>query len=775
MATSFAKYLAGLPDAELTELLEIRSDTRIDPAPVGFEQLAQRLCGPESLTRIMLTLDRDAIVVSQLIATLDRSASRRRLADLLGAGELLDAALDRLSRAGLVWPEGTGDDGILRAPDLVTEYWTAELGTFKPLARIAADIPVTELRTTAAGLGIAIQGLRKPELIEQLTEAMSDLPRMIALIRRLPEPVKAELDLLLLGDYFGYSSYGANNGSRLLAQAGLVVLRYGSQPVLPMEVARAARVSDQEFALTGRPDLSGVRTDRPAPEGSAQAAAQEAVRGITGLLDAAGVKPIKALKNGGVGKKERSRLARELAIPDDAVALWIDLAHAAGLFDELPGGYGPTDRYPDWRDADPAMRWAVVADAWFALEHAPTSRETDDDREQPPPLPMGSWAGQLRRALLTAAEPGIPLPEIGRHVGWICPLNEYDDEGAERKIAATVREAELLGVAVADLVTEPGRRLTEVRGLDIEDRHSAIAESCGDWLPATPCRFAVQSDLTAVVSGQPSAELSRLLTIAADSEARGGASVWRFTPASVRAALDAGWRAEDLLAKLRAWADHELPQPLEYLIADVARRYGHVRVRGAIRSCVVADEALLTEILHTRSLAKLGFSRLAPTVLASDSEPGDLLAALRTAGYLPVEESADGTVVVAGDPVQRPSLRRSGRARNRPKRRLSAAELVRSLRAAPAGQQSGAAKSGSYADLARLNPRLAEAELVLLAHATDQHADVRIAYRNQAGNRSVREIRPERLYGKWLDSWCHLRNDQRDFTVANIEAVSPIG
>jgi predicted DNA-binding transcriptional regulator YafY len=50
-----------------------------------------------------------------------------------------------------------------------------------------------------------------------------------------------------------------------------------------------------------------------------------------------------------------------------------------------------------------------------------------------------------------------------------------------------------------------------------------------------------------------------------------------------------------------------------------------------------------------------------------------------------------------------------------------------------------------------------------------------ITYRNQAGNRTVREIQPRRLYGKWLDSWCHLRDAQREFTVANIESVAPAG
>lgn len=52
---------------------------------------------------------------------------------------------------------------------------------------------------------------------------------------------------------------------------------------------------------------------------------------------------------------------------------------------------------------------------------------------------------------------------------------------------------------------------------------------------------------------------------------------------------------------------------------------------------------------------------------------------------------------------------------------------------------------------------------------------MRIGYRTQQGNVSVREIRPQQLYGRWLNAWCHLRSAEREFTVARIESVSPVG
>src|SRR5205823_10426730 len=116
--------------------------------------------------------------------------------------------------------------------------------------------------------------------------------------------------------------------------------------------------------------------------------------------------------------------------------------------------------------------------------------------------------------------------------------------------------------------------------------------------PSSPSTVILQSDLTTVSSGRPSAAAARLLAATAVSEARGAAGVWRFTPASVRAALDQGWTADRLRAELEELSARPLPQPLAYLIGDAARRHGEVRVRGT-GCCVVTEEATITEILHT--------------------------------------------------------------------------------------------------------------------------------------------------------------------------------
>ncbi|WP_330249321.1 hypothetical protein OG874_23600 [Nocardia sp. NBC_00565] len=58
---------------------------------------------------------------------------------------------------------------------------------------------------------------------------------------------------------------------------------------------------------------------------------------------------------------------------------------------------------------------------------------------------------------------------------------------------------------------------------------------------------------------------------------------------------------------------------------------------------VVADDTtLLIEVAGNRKLAKLGLRALAPTVVGSRSDAATTLAALRSAGYAPVQRDSDG-------------------------------------------------------------------------------------------------------------------------------------
>lgn len=773
-ARSFAEYLCGLDEAALTALLQGRPDVRVQPVPRGFAQLAQRLGGAESLAAALRTVNRDTVVVGQAVAALGASATLQGLVRLLGAPEhLVRAGVAELYGRGLAWDSA----GVLCLPERLETHWSAEIGGGRPVSKIARSALAEDLRTAVGAFGARADGLRKPELVARLSELMADLPALARTVAQLPAPAAERLGAFRRSHHGHYSELGrprprgAGDPNEALIAAGLL-LRVNNRPELPREVAVAGWLAEHDLILTGRPALPAAGADEAVLRRAAQAAAQEALRGLTTLLDEAGTTPIRALKTGGVGPRERARLAKRLSIADEVLPLWIDLAGAAGLLAHSDAGYAPTTSYASWRAAEPGRRWALLACAWFSLEHAPTSRAIDGDREQPPPLPLASAAGMLRRALLSAARPGASVCVAGEEIDWFCPVHGYDAAQRADRVAAAVREAELLGVISGDSVTELGAHLLAVHGTGPEDAVGELAQRCAALLPEPACSVILQADLTAVVSGQPSLAVSRLLNDCAVAETRGAAGTWRFSPGSVRAALDAGWTAEDLLSELGSISAHRVPQPLEYLVTDAARRHGQIRVRG-MRSCVIAEEALITEILHTRSLRRLHLGRLAPTVLSSPHDLDEVLVRLREAGLSPMAEDAQGAVIIEARPDHRAPAPEHASSR-RPRSAVSATELAGQLLADPHGEtDTVAVDSETFERLAQLNRHLDDAELELLSDAVDQHTDVRIAYRDKNGSRTVREIRPQQLYGRWLDSWCHLRDDQRDFAVANIESVDP--
>jgi hypothetical protein len=79
-------------------------------------------------------------------------------------------------------------------------------------------------------------------------------------------------------------------------------------------------------------------------------------------------------------------------------------------------------------------------------------------------------------------------------------------------------------------------------------------------LPPATTTARIGADLTAAVTGTPSARLSALLDSMADRETSGTASVWRFSAGSIRRALDADRTPDDITADLGGSSATALPR-----------------------------------------------------------------------------------------------------------------------------------------------------------------------------------------------------------------------
>jgi hypothetical protein len=170
---------------------------------------------------------------------------------------------------------------------------------------------------------------------------------------------------------------------------------------------------------------------------------------------------------------------------------------------------------------------------------------------------------------------------------------------------------------------------------------AALAGAAAPLLPDGSDRLLVAGDLTVVAPRGLAPAVEARLGALADRELAGGTASWRIHEASLRRAFDEGRSAEEVLDFLRAHSDTPLPQALEYLVADAARRHGRLRV-GAAATYLRGDPALVAGAVRSAAGRRLGLRELAPGVAVTARPQRELLAALRKAGEAPLAEEPDG-------------------------------------------------------------------------------------------------------------------------------------
>jgi hypothetical protein len=351
-------------------------------------------------------------------------------------------------------------------------------------------------------------------------------------------------------------------------------------------------------------------------------------------------------------------MGKQLGEPEAEIRLWLEAAAEAGLVGSSGDVVLPTAAADDWVTADPARALVTLLLGWWRLPIVPGFQQDEYGKALPA---LASWYGdgsstRLRAEALVelAGLPGdrglVELDSLATVMGFRLPFLAGGPEGAVQ-LEATLDEAMLLGLVADGALTPLGRDL--LAAVPTADPVAALAAAAAGTLPARTGTATFLPDLTVVVAGAATVELARLLDDVATAESRDTASTWRLTRDSVRRALDAGRTAEGLLAELAGVADKPLPQPLGYLVHDVARRHGEVRVLAVACCLRVADPALGAELVAARALAPLRLRTLADTVLASSESVDRTVAALRGAGYAPVRQDARGETVIERTPVRR--------------------------------------------------------------------------------------------------------------------------
>ncbi|MBC7517910.1 MAG: helicase-associated domain-containing protein [Microbacteriaceae bacterium] len=337
--------------------------------------------------------------------------------------------------------------------------------------------------------------------------------------------------------------------------------------------------------------------------------------------------PARELAKGGITLPDSKRLANAMSTDLDGVPRVLAIAGNAGLTAREGGSWLITDAGGAWLLESSGRRWQTLAAGWHA--QLPTDiRSLLNERQHV------LWGHGLRE-----------------FVDWLYPAG---GERIDERVTAYTRDAEQLGITANLAPSGPGALL-------LGEGPDAASRAMAALFPTEVEHVYLQHDLSVVAPGPLAPSIDYRLRSMADVESRALASSYRISTATLNRAMAAGETAESLREFLSGISSTGMPQPLDYLITETARRYGLIRVgefddgaainpggphdeqaRSYIRS---NDDALLGTLLVDQTLAVLGLRRISGTMLHSRVALDTVFWAISDARYPIAAEDAEQSIV----------------------------------------------------------------------------------------------------------------------------------
>ncbi|MGW1873977.1 helicase-associated domain-containing protein [Streptomyces sp. NPDC001975] len=836
---SLAEALRAKDDASLAVLLRARPDL-ITPVPTDLTQLATRAGTRASVLRALERLDRFALQTAEALAVAGDPASYGELLGLMagdGGDPSVAAALPRavttLRDQALVW----GDDDRLRLVRTAREVlapspqYPSPTGLGPTVREATSGMSPGRIQeiVTTAGLPSTHDSVSAADALGRL---FGHRKKMAKLLAAAPAESREVLSRLVWGPPYGQVTPEPAAHLRWLLDRGLLLPTGPGTVVLPREVAlhlREGRAHREPEPVP--PAVEPTATHRPqVVDATAAGQAYTALATVEELLKDWDEGGPTVLRAGGLSVRDLKRTAVALDLPEPVAAFWVELAYAAGLLasdGEADERYAATPAYDEWLELPPAERWSQLAQAWLTATRASGLVGGRDAKDRAlsalgPGLDRSAATEVRHRVLALLA--GLPegtapaAASVLARLRWERPLRGPQQQGDDlrgRLARWTLSEAELLGVTGRGALSAHGRALLGAPPVEplvapsvekelaaagpggklpvhhhrpaavlepLSPPEQAVAAAAAGrllapLLPEPLDHVLLQADLTAVAPGPLQRPLADALGVLADVESKGGATVYRFTPASVRRALDAGRTATDLHTFLTTHSRTPVPQPLAYLIDDVARKHGHLRVGAASAYVRCDDDTVLNEIMADKRAAALRLRRLAPTVLATQADPAALLEGLRAMGYAPAAESAEGDVLITRAHAHRTPPRTAPEpvpdGPPPPDGTLLAA-AIRAIRAGDLAATTPRKPAGTAVQGGEL-PRTTPAEtLATMQAAVLTGGTLWIGYVNAEGTASQRVIAPIRVEGGFVTAYDHTADEVRTYPLHRVTGVAEL-
>jgi len=727
---SFSDYLRSVDDAALLNFFTARPDL-VTPVPPDIASLAVRACSAPSLARAIDSLNQWQFQVLEAAASLNEPFLEKSVVTL--TEKEAKSALEHLVTIGLVYPS---EDG-LRLPTQLRDV----------------------IGTEPAGLGPA--SLAKLKLSE-LDDA--------------PIDAKKVLERLVWGPPRGSVGDIKNPGpgvTWLLNKKFLVPLDQRTV-ILPREVAislRGGKIHKERFIK--QPELKGAGRDQRQVNLAAIANVSTVLRWVEELLNFWADEPADALRAGGLGVRDLKIVSTHLGIDESCTAFVAELAYLASLISfDADDRILPSNKFDIWLMQTPADRWQMLASQWLI-----TSRvsglvgrvEAKNVAALGPELDRVNAARvrALTLELLRENEGIAPDWNSFKEVlSWRAPMRR--NSSLQEELAEwTLREAEWLGITGQGAISKFGAQF--LNGDDL----SSINED----LPKTVDHILIQSDNTAIAPGPLEHEISQALAMMAEIESRGGATVYRFTESTIRRALDHGKTGDEIKTFLIKTSKTPMPQPLEYLIADVAKKHGKLRVGNTSSFIRCEDTALISQIMNDKKLEILALRRIAPEVIICDMDATDAMRVLRECGYLPAGESANG-MILTGPKTNRALTK------PRPPRVIGEVEipdtesLMTAIRTLRTGEKStfrqARLRQVASEALGQLPRTTANETMEILNQFIIDEKTLSIGYADNNGGVTHRIIDPIRISAGALIARDHATGEVQSFRIPRITGVAPL-
>lgn len=729
---SFADYLRSLDDAALISLFSHRPDL-ITPVPPDIASLAVRASSAPSLARAIDSLNAWQYQVLEACAIATEPFTEKTIAGLTDKAALF--VLPGLQERGLIYQ---GKDGFY--------------------------LPTTAREV----LGNEIQGLGPQSMVKVNLKKLEDAP---------PAAKKA-LEAMVWGPPRGtvadVNTPGA--GVAWLLENNFVVAANTKTVLLVRDVALSLRGGKlhRQLEITA-PVITGEKRSEKSVQLAAIANITTFLRWTEEILNFWAQEPAQALRSGGLGVRDLKVLATHLGVDTSCAAFIAEVSYLAGLVTiDSDDRILPTSQFDIWLLQTPSAKWQSLLSPWLITSRVSGLVGKDESKNVAPLGPELDrvLAAPIRKLTLKLlAENSLLSPEFepfAKLAQWHMPAKRSNGISTDY-LKWTLSEAEWLGITGQGVISKYG-----VEFLDGGD-----LESVNQDLPKPVDHILIQSDHTAIAPGPLEHEIAQELAILAEIESRGGATVYRFSEATIRRGLDHGRTGDEIKSFLKKTSKTPMPQPLEYLIADVSKKHGKLRVGNTSSFIRCEDSALIAQIIGDKRLELLSLRQIAPEVLICQSDAGDAMNILRSFGYLPAGEDSQGALL-SGPRIQR------SKTKARPPRiigefiRPDEIELVGALRALRTGEKSTHRQStmrNIAANALGSLPRTTANETldILVDYLQNQPAtSLSIGYADNNGLVSHRIIDPLKLSAGSLIARDHATSEVQTFRIARITGVASI-